>query len=88
MRYCQEDVAIPKPAVPPREPVERMQAMRRSQEEARARVEDFLFLVRFMFSFERTQKHHREYLLEKLDTLREMYTVVDFGGLAVSPPAR
>jgi hypothetical protein len=59
-----------------------------TQEEARARVEDFLFLVRFMFSFERTQRHHREYLLEKLDALREMYTVVDFGGLAVSPPAR
>jgi hypothetical protein len=57
-----------------------------TQEEARARVEDFLFLVRFIFGFERTQKHHREYLLEKLDTLREMYTVVDFGGLAGSPP--
>ncbi|KAK4154061.1 C6 transcription factor [Chaetomidium leptoderma] len=59
-----------------------------TQEEARARVEDFLFLVRFIFGFERTQKHHREYLIEKLDTLREMYTVVDFGGLACSPPAR
>ncbi|KAL2195302.1 hypothetical protein P885DRAFT_40415 [Corynascus similis CBS 632.67] len=56
-----------------------------TQEEARARVEDFLFLVRFIFSFERTQKHHREYLLEKLDALREMYTVVDFGGLVPSP---
>ncbi|KAL2189303.1 hypothetical protein L209DRAFT_752557 [Thermothelomyces heterothallicus CBS 203.75] len=52
-----------------------------TQEEARARVEDFLFLVRFIFSFERTQKHHREYLLDKLNTLREMYTVVDFGTL-------
>ncbi|KAK4119117.1 hypothetical protein N657DRAFT_650537 [Parathielavia appendiculata] len=59
-----------------------------TQEEARARVEDFLFLVRFMFSFERTQRHHREYLLEKLDTLRGMYTIVDFGALAGSPPAR
>ncbi|KAK4099093.1 hypothetical protein N658DRAFT_173384 [Parathielavia hyrcaniae] len=58
-----------------------------TQEEARARVEDFLFLVRFMFSFERTQKHHREYLLEKLDTLRGMYTVVDFAGLTGSPAA-
>jgi hypothetical protein len=59
-----------------------------TQEEARARVEDYLFLVRFIFGFERTQKHHREYLLEKLDALREMYTVVDFAGLAASPPAR
>ncbi|KAK4032141.1 C6 transcription factor [Parachaetomium inaequale] len=58
-----------------------------TQEEARARVEDFLFLVRFMFSFERTQKQHRVYLLEKLEALREMYTVVDFGGLASSPLA-
>lgn len=59
-----------------------------TQEEARARVEDYLFLVRFIFGFERTQKHHREYLLEKLNALREMYTVVDFAGLAASPPAR
>ncbi|KAH6851249.1 hypothetical protein B0I37DRAFT_131938 [Chaetomium sp. MPI-CAGE-AT-0009] len=59
-----------------------------TQEEARARVEDFLVLVRFIFGFDRTQKHHREYLLEKLHALQDMYTVVDFGGLAVSPPAR
>jgi hypothetical protein len=58
-----------------------------TQEEARDRVEDFLFLVRFMFGFERTQKQHRVYLLEKLEALREMYTVVDFGGLASSPLA-
>ncbi|KAG7285759.1 hypothetical protein NEMBOFW57_008053 [Staphylotrichum longicolle] len=56
-----------------------------TQEEARARVEDFLFLVRFIFGFERTEKHHRVYLLEKLESLREMYTVVDFGGLSSSP---
>ncbi|KAK4069810.1 transcriptional regulator family: Fungal Specific TF [Purpureocillium lilacinum] len=59
-----------------------------TQEEARARIEDFLFLVRFIFGFERTQKHQRDYLREKLDALREMYTVVDFGDLAGSPAAR
>ena len=53
-----------------------------------ARIEDFLFLVRFIFGFERTQKHQRDYLREKLDALREMYTVVDFGDLAGSPAAR
>ncbi|KAK3304934.1 uncharacterized protein B0T15DRAFT_538104 [Chaetomium strumarium] len=58
-----------------------------SQEEARARIEDFLFVVRFIFCFERTQKHQRDYLREKLDALRDMYTVVDFGDLAGSPAA-
>jgi hypothetical protein len=56
-----------------------------TQEEARARLEDFLFLVRFTFGFERTQKHQRDYLREKLEALREMYTVVDFQDLAGSP---
>ncbi|KAK4141508.1 C6 transcription factor [Dichotomopilus funicola] len=55
------------------------------EEEGRARVEDFLFVVRFLFGFERAQKHHREYLLEKLQVLRGMYTVVDFEGVAGSP---
>ncbi|KAJ6442299.1 C6 transcription factor [Purpureocillium lavendulum] len=58
-----------------------------STDEARARIEDFLFIVRFIFGFERTQKHQRDYLREKLDALREMYTVVDFGDLAGSPAA-
>ncbi|KAJ4289377.1 drs2 neo1 protein [Collariella sp. IMI 366227] len=57
-----------------------------TQEEARARIEDFIFLVRFISGFERTQKHQRDYLREKLEALKEMYTVVDWGGLAVSPP--
>lgn len=52
-----------------------------TQEEARARVEDFIFLVRFIFGFERTQKHQRDYLREKIVALRKMYTVVDFGDL-------
>lgn len=56
-----------------------------TQEEGKARVEDFLFVVRFLFGFERAQKHHREYLLEKLETLRGMYTAVDFG--VVGSPA-
>ncbi|KAL2133059.1 hypothetical protein VTI74DRAFT_2963 [Chaetomium olivicolor] len=58
-----------------------------TQEEARARLEDFLFVVRFIFGFERTQKHQRDYLREKLEVLGAMYTVVDFEGLAGSPAA-
>ena len=57
-----------------------------TQEEARARMEDFLFLVRFLFSFERTQKHQRDYLREKLDVLQRVYTVVDFGNLNGASP--
>ncbi|PNY24099.1 Fungal transcription factor [Tolypocladium capitatum] len=57
-----------------------------TQEEARGRVEDFLFLVRFLFGFERTHKHQRDYLREKLDALRQMYPVVDFGDLVGSSP--
>lgn len=57
-----------------------------TQEEARTRIEDFIFLVRFLFSFERTQKHQRDYLREKLDVLQRVYTVVDFGDLAGASP--
>ncbi|KAH6980807.1 putative C6 transcription factor [Ilyonectria sp. MPI-CAGE-AT-0026] len=56
-----------------------------SQEDTKARMEDFVFLVRFLFTFERTQKHQREYLREKLEVLQPMYTVVDFADLAGSP---
>ncbi|KND92748.1 hypothetical protein TOPH_02782 [Tolypocladium ophioglossoides CBS 100239] len=57
-----------------------------TQEDARARVEDFLFLVRFLFGFERTEKHQRDYLGEKLDVLQRLYTAVDFGHLAGASP--
>ncbi|KAH7161107.1 putative C6 transcription factor [Dactylonectria macrodidyma] len=56
-----------------------------SQEDARARMEDFVFLVKFLFNFDRTQKQQREYLREKLEVLQPMYTVVDFADLAGSP---
>ncbi|KAF7557175.1 hypothetical protein G7Z17_g950 [Cylindrodendrum hubeiense] len=55
------------------------------QEDARARMEDFVFLVKFLFNFERTQKEQREYLREKLEVLQPMYTVVNFADLAGSP---
>ncbi|POR33532.1 Uncharacterized protein TPAR_06228, partial [Tolypocladium paradoxum] len=57
-----------------------------THDEARARIQDFLFLVRFLFSFERTQKHQRDYLREKLDVLQHVYTAVDFGDLAGASP--
>ncbi|KPM40723.1 hypothetical protein AK830_g5810 [Neonectria ditissima] len=56
-----------------------------SQEDARARMEDFIFLVKFLFSFERTQKEQRGYLREKLEVLQPLYTVVNFAELAGSP---
>lgn len=55
-------------------------------EEACTRIEDFLFLVRFLFSFERTQKHQRDYLREKLEVLQEVYGATDFVELASQSP--
>lgn len=56
-----------------------------SQEEARARMEDFVFLVKFLFSFERIPKEQRDYVREKLEVLQSMYTVVSFDELTGSP---
>jgi hypothetical protein len=58
-----------------------------TEEESRSRLEDFFFLVRFIFSFERTQKHQRDYLREKLEVLQKLYTVVDFRELAGASPS-
>ncbi|KAG6244390.1 hypothetical protein E4U24_005165 [Claviceps purpurea] len=57
-----------------------------TEDESRTRLEDFYFLVQFIFSFERSQKHQRDYLREKLDVLQRMYTVVDFRELAGGSP--
>ena len=57
-----------------------------TQEGVRTQMEDFVFLVRFLFSFERIQKKQRDYLRDKLEQLQKMYTVVDFGELASSSP--
>jgi hypothetical protein len=43
------------------------------------RVENFVFLVQFLFSFERIQKQERDYLWEKLCVLKQLYPAVDFG---------
>ncbi|KAH6885213.1 putative C6 transcription factor [Thelonectria olida] len=56
-----------------------------SQEEAKARMEDFIFLVKFLFSLERIQKKQRDYVREKLEVLQSMYTVVSFDELTGSP---
>lgn len=57
-----------------------------TQEEARARLEDFYYLVQFIFRFERSQKHQRDYLRDKLEVLQKMYTIVDFRDLAGASP--
>ncbi|KAG6001956.1 hypothetical protein E4U21_003606 [Claviceps maximensis] len=57
-----------------------------TEEESRTRLEDFFFLVQFIFSFEKSQKHQRDYLREKLEVLQHMYTVVDFRDLAGASP--
>lgn len=57
-----------------------------TQEDARARLEDFEYLVRFLFSFERIEKSQRDYLREKLGVLEQQYTIVDFADLAGASP--
>ncbi|KAG5998697.1 hypothetical protein E4U43_002374 [Claviceps pusilla] len=57
-----------------------------SEDESRTRLEDFFFLVHFIFRFEKSQKHQRDYLREKLEVLQQMYTVVDFRELAGASP--
>jgi hypothetical protein len=61
---------------------------RRARQEAdlKTQLEDFVFLVRFLFSFERIQEEQKRYLREKLEGLHEMYTVVNFGDLATASP--
>lgn len=57
-----------------------------TQEDVKTRMEDFIFLVRFMFSFERAEKEQRDYLREKLEVLQQQYTIVDFAELAGPSP--
>lgn len=57
------------------------------RQDLRTQVEDFVFLVRFLFSFERIQEGQRRYLREKMEGLQDMYTVVDFGELAGKSPS-
>ncbi|KFH45591.1 Transcription factor-like protein [Hapsidospora chrysogenum ATCC 11550] len=60
------------------------QATGEEGDDVRARVEDFLFLVSFLFRFERISREERDYMREKLEVLQQIYTAVDFGSLAVS----
>ncbi|KHO00452.1 Zn(2)-C6 fungal-type DNA-binding domain protein [Metarhizium album ARSEF 1941] len=57
-----------------------------AEAESRARLKDFFYLVQFLFGFEKTQQHQRDYLREKLEVLEKMYTVVDFRELAGASP--
>jgi hypothetical protein len=51
-------------------------------QDVKSRMEDFIFLVSFLFQFERIPKQERDYMREKVEVLQQMYTVVDFGNLA------
>ncbi|KAJ6436508.1 hypothetical protein O9K51_10991 [Purpureocillium lavendulum] len=53
----------------------------KQQTEASEYLEDLLFLVRLLFTFDRTQRHQRDYLQEKLDALQRVFPMVDFGDL-------
>lgn len=57
-----------------------------SEEEFRARLEDFEYLIRFIFNFKRIQKEQRDYLREKLDALQKQFTIIDFTELASASP--
>lgn len=52
-----------------------------TQEDVRSRVQDFVFLVRFLFSFERAEREQRDYLREKLEGLQQQYTIVNFADM-------
>ena len=49
-------------------------------------MEDFVFIVKFLFSFERIPKRQRDYLREKLAVLEGLYTMVDFSEVAMLSP--
>ncbi|KAJ4251849.1 hypothetical protein NW762_011146 [Fusarium torreyae] len=55
------------------------------EEDAEARMEDFLFLVTFLLSFDRIHKSQRDYLREKLSTLRKEHAS-GFNSLATYSP--
>ncbi|UKZ74374.1 hypothetical protein TrVFT333_002041 [Trichoderma virens FT-333] len=57
-----------------------------SQEEVRSRIEDFAFLVKFLFSFERAEKEQRDYLRDKLEGLQQQYPMVNFADMVGLSP--
>ncbi|KFA71067.1 hypothetical protein S40288_05540 [Stachybotrys chartarum IBT 40288] len=54
--------------------------------ELQMRMEDFVFLVRFLFGFERMPKKERDYLRGKMRELERMYPSFDFGDLTAESP--
>ncbi|KAL7894435.1 hypothetical protein HDV64DRAFT_271709 [Trichoderma sp. TUCIM 5745] len=53
-----------------------------TEEDVRRRILDFVFLVRFLFSFERAEREQRDYLRERLEGLQQQYTIVNFADMA------
>lgn len=53
-----------------------------TEEDVRRRIQDFVFLVRFLFSFERAEREQRDYLRERLEGLQQQYTIVNFADMA------
>ncbi|KAL7816727.1 hypothetical protein V8C26DRAFT_420690 [Trichoderma gracile] len=55
-------------------------------EDVRSRIEDFAFLVKFLFSFERAEQDQRDYLRHKLEVLQQQYTMVNFADMVGLSP--
>ncbi|KAK1255751.1 hypothetical protein MKX07_008010 [Trichoderma sp. CBMAI-0711] len=57
-----------------------------TQEDMRSRIEDFAFLVKFLFSFERAEQEQRDYLRHKLEVLQQQYTLVNLADMVGLSP--
>ncbi|OAA54156.1 Zn(2)-C6 fungal-type DNA-binding domain protein [Niveomyces insectorum RCEF 264] len=61
----------------------------RSPEDVRARMDDLVFLVNFLFRFDKVRQDERDYIREKLGALQQLYGYdfvhVDADSLAVRP---
>lgn len=54
-----------------------------TQDDVKARMGDVAFLADFLFRFEKTPKNERNYMREKLETLQQLYTTMDFSSLSI-----
>lgn len=52
-------------------------------EDWKARMEDFVFLVEFLFRFERISPEERRCMRDKVDGLKRLYPLVDFGSIGM-----
>ncbi|TFA99070.1 hypothetical protein CCMA1212_009165 [Trichoderma ghanense] len=57
-----------------------------TQDDVRSQIEDFAFLVKFLFSFERAEQEQRDYLQHKLEVLQQQYAMVNFADMVGLSP--